>query len=256
MGSITRFTRASSGAAGYIISAVSFLLFLTTTLPILRFYISSSTTMKMLNALSSCVWLTLLYASTSHADVQVEAPVGATSGGSTVIKWTQDPTLPPFDIELVNKDLFHDALAIANSVNASAGMLEVTIPNVAASGGYTLELVNISDIDDVYGKSPEFSIAASVSSTEMSRTMSGSMATGSATPTVTRPVSGSMSTSAMLSTLSVSQSTSVTASVHTITASQSASSSSAAGMLEYGGTAIVSCVAITVIGLVSAVWVL
>ncbi|KAJ7194884.1 hypothetical protein GGX14DRAFT_475707 [Mycena pura] len=104
-----------------------------------------------------CSTLAILTSTVLAIDVQ--APVEPTSGALTTIHWTPDPAVPVFSMELVHPD-FNDALAIANSVNGSLGYLKVDLPAVPADDGYTLQFVNISDIDDVYATSPVFAIAA------------------------------------------------------------------------------------------------
>ncbi|KAJ7915802.1 hypothetical protein B0H13DRAFT_389199 [Mycena leptocephala] len=202
---------------------------------------------KMFGALKLSAIL-LLVASLAAAVIQV--PETTSSGGPVTITWTQDPTLPVFSMELFHKD-FNNAIAIANNVNPATGSLVVNLPVVPSDSGYTLQFVNITDINQVYDTSPEFSIAPPVSTTESSSasaTASGTAESRSAgSVTVTMPMSGSMASPAK----SASASASASVSAQSTTASGAATrllvhSASTAGAL--GG--------VVLIGLLSAAWVL
>ncbi|KAJ7093866.1 hypothetical protein B0H15DRAFT_143680 [Mycena belliarum] len=216
----------------------------------------SSTPSGMSCALKFCAAL-LLVASVAVA-IEIEAPVNAASSSPIVIKWTPDPSLDvkEFSIELVHPE-FNEAFAIANSVNPTAGTVEVNLPAVPAAGGYTIEFVNVSDINDVLGSSPEFSIAppastsesASSSATRASGTLSGASATATA------PMSGS--TSMSMSGVTASAASSAAASARSSAASASASPSSAAARTSVRGTsAALVCTGVVSIGLLSASWIL
>ncbi|KAJ7719988.1 hypothetical protein DFH07DRAFT_309549 [Mycena maculata] len=113
------------------------------------------------------LWVVMLVVSVAFA-VDIQVPETPASGGMTTITWTTDPSFTqPFSIELVHPD-FNNAFAIANNVKASLGTLNVSLPTVAPGDGYTLEFVNITNINQKYGTSPSFSIAAAPSTTASS----------------------------------------------------------------------------------------
>ncbi|KAJ6592855.1 hypothetical protein B0H19DRAFT_1279595 [Mycena capillaripes] len=127
----------------------------------------------MFAALKLCATAMLVASLAAAVDIQV--PQSAASGGMTTVTWTEDPSLPVFSIELFHTT-FNDAIAIANNVDPAKGNINVTLPMVPPGGGYTLEFVNITDIDQTYATSDEFSIAPPMSTTESS----SATATGSA----------------------------------------------------------------------------
>jgi len=130
------------------------------------------------------------------AGLQLQIPENPTSGGSVTIKWTSaagDPAT--FSFELVN-EVFHNAFAIANNVVPELGQMTITLPVVPIGGGYTLEAVNIGDVNSVFASTGTFSIAdnSAASSTTSSgtsgtstRTTSGSGAPTTTTQATTRP---------------------------------------------------------------------
>ncbi|KAH9478083.1 hypothetical protein JR316_0010321 [Psilocybe cubensis] len=129
----------------------------------------------------------------------LNVPTGVTSGGHVTITWTTDSNDPStFTLEL-NKEEFNKALAIANNVATSAGTLDVTLPPVPNGDGYTLQAVNITNINDVFATSGSFSIAAAPSSSKgASGTGAGSATkgSGSAGATGTSPASSNPTGSA------------------------------------------------------------
>ncbi|KAJ7459247.1 hypothetical protein FB451DRAFT_1046205, partial [Mycena latifolia] len=131
--------------------------------------------------------LALTLASTALA-LSVNAPSSVTSGGQITITWSSTSSDPVFSIELTHPS-FNNDFGIANNVNPSTNSLTIGLPSVPAEDGYTLEFVNITDINQVYATSPSFSIGAEVSS-------SASTASGGAAPTGSETqVSGSMGAS-------------------------------------------------------------
>jgi len=139
------------------------------------------------------------------AALSVEPLLNPTSQGEVTVKWAvtspDDPAV--FTIELSN-DAFNDEFAIANSVDASLEELTLTLPVVPDGTGYTVQLVDVGDIDNIYAESSGFSIGAvstdSTTGTDSeSSTSSGTRSTTSQStttrPTTTRPVTAA-STSA------------------------------------------------------------
>jgi hypothetical protein len=83
------------------------------------------------------------------------------SEGDVTINWTTAADDPSgvFSIEL-NHPSFHDALAIATTVDASVGTVTAHLPNVPAADGYTITFVDISNVNTIFASSSEFSIGA------------------------------------------------------------------------------------------------
>ncbi|KAJ7097497.1 hypothetical protein C8R43DRAFT_1048963 [Mycena crocata] len=144
----------------------------------------------MFPALKLCAPVLLL--ATFVAAVSIEAPEAPTSAGETTIVWTDADDLPTFSVELAHPD-FNNALAIANSVNPDYGKIQVTLPNVPAGEGYTIQFVNIANINDVYATSSPFSIAAPVLTSESATpfpSATGASATAPAPTNSLSPMSG------------------------------------------------------------------
>ncbi|KAF8273836.1 hypothetical protein EI94DRAFT_1782758 [Lactarius quietus] len=177
-------------------------------------------------------------------------PTNATSGGSVTIPWSSTSTDPStFSLELVNPTLFNNAIAIANNVATSTGTITVTLPIVPASGGYTIQAVDISNINSVYATSGGFSIGATVSTTSSSTTPSSSSSLPSGS--VTSPAS-SQSTSG--SGVSVTPTSSSVSSGTSSGASSSASPSSFNGNGALGsniGSGIGGSIAAAVVGVIA-----
>ncbi|KAF7291374.1 hypothetical protein MIND_01281900 [Mycena indigotica] len=100
-------------------------------------------------------------ASTTSA-ISVNTPSDLTSGGPATITWTSASDDPVFSIELLHPN-FNEALAIANNVDPANNTITVTLPPVEAGDGYTIEFVNITNINDVFATSSSFSIAPAAS---------------------------------------------------------------------------------------------
>ncbi|KIM35610.1 hypothetical protein M413DRAFT_20729 [Hebeloma cylindrosporum] len=140
-------------------------------------------------------------------------PEAPTSGGQMTIKWTNEPNDPEtWSFELINT-AFNNAFAIANNVNPSASSLTLTIPIVPVGDGYTLQAVNIGDINQVYATTGSFSIGASSTSTTSASTAasSGSSVSGSTLVTGSTTSSRSSNTAVSGSSTNTSPSTSATA---------------------------------------------
>ncbi|KAJ7073064.1 hypothetical protein C8F01DRAFT_268644 [Mycena amicta] len=176
----------------------------------------------------------------------LDAPV---SGGSVVIHWTPNEDVSSFSIELHHPN-FNADFAIANNVNASAGEYKCDLPVVPATDGYTLELVNIEDITDVYGSSPEFSIAAPPSTSEQP-TSTSTVARVSGTTTLPASVPASPAASGM----SMSMPGIVSATSASASASSSAKHSGAAPLLAVRESGFFGASAVLV-GVLSAAWIL
>ncbi|KAJ7237557.1 hypothetical protein B0H12DRAFT_1057239 [Mycena haematopus] len=207
----------------------------------------------MFSALRLCASVFLVVSLTAAVDIP--PPTGVTSGGSAVITWTDYDTLPTFSIELANPK-FHDSLAIANNVDPTKGTITVSIPSVPEGAGYTLQFVNITDINQLYGESDEFSIDPTVteSLTTTGGTATGTVLSTSASPTATIPVSSS---TASLST-HVSGASSMPAVSGSASASRPSSSASGAAtrVLLQGASTTVASAGIVVLSLLFAAWIL
>ncbi|PBK70188.1 hypothetical protein ARMSODRAFT_866734, partial [Armillaria solidipes] len=82
-----------------------------------------------------------------------------TSTGPITISWqtsSGDPSV--FSIELINQS-FNNQYAIANNVDSSLGSLTLTLPQIPVQDGYTIELMNISNINDIYAQTGTFSVS-------------------------------------------------------------------------------------------------
>jgi len=96
------------------------------------------------------------------------------SGGQCTITWTTSAGDPgTFTLELLNT-VFHNSFAIGNNLVPSAGSATIELPIVPAGDGYTLEAVQIGDINTVYSTSGSFSISPQSSSTSVTSTSSSS----------------------------------------------------------------------------------
>ncbi|KAJ7076623.1 hypothetical protein B0H15DRAFT_1004608 [Mycena belliarum] len=198
--------------------------------------------------------LTLALGASVARALSVEAPSGVTSGGNMTIKWSSTSSDPIFTIELMHTS-FNEAFAIANNVAPGLGSLSLMLPQVPAEGEYTLQLVNVTNINQVYATSGAFSIGAasgggnggasgsttsttgsgatgsSASGSGAGATGSGASVSGSATTagSVTAPSGSSASNSASLSRSGAASSSA--------SASRSASASAASASTTTGGAA-------------------
>ncbi|KAJ6516571.1 hypothetical protein C8R47DRAFT_1205807 [Mycena vitilis] len=204
----------------------------------------------MFNPLKLCVSVVL--AGTLAAAVNIDVLGPATAGGVITITWTPDPALDVFSMELYDADN-SAPLGIANNVDPSKGKLDVTVPMITPGDGYTVYFVNVTDIDDVYGTSGDFSIAPPVSTSESSTSTGTTSA--SAASVSTASASAVMSTYASMVSASASKSASVSAS-----ASRSAASTAASGAATrngvHGASAAVIYTGVVLLGLFSAAWIL
>jgi hypothetical protein len=113
------------------------------------------------------------------------------SEGTITINWVTaaDDAAGVFSIEL-NHPSFNNALAIGSNVDASFGTTTINLPNVPVADGYTIEFVDISNINSVFASSSPFSIGA------VSQTLSTTISNKStAKPTTKSNTSKPVSTS-------------------------------------------------------------
>ncbi|KAJ7758208.1 hypothetical protein DFH07DRAFT_819019 [Mycena maculata] len=122
-------------------------------------------------------------------------PSDVTVGVPTSITWSSTSSDPVFSVELIHPS-FNQALALANNVNPANNNVSITIPPVPAGDGYTIEFVNVTNINDVFATSSDFSITvpASLSSSASAAGVSES-ATASAAGSVTGSAPQSTATS-------------------------------------------------------------
>ncbi|KAJ3482959.1 hypothetical protein NLI96_g6630 [Meripilus lineatus] len=156
--------------------------------------------------------------------LSVSTPTNWTSGGPAIFTWTTTAgDTPVFSLELVNPTIFNQALALANNVDVSLQTISFTLPIVPATSGYTLQAVNVTNINQVFAESGSFSIGETVSSSIVSSSSASSLASGSASASATAPPVSRSSSAPFGSTVSGGASATGSNSV----ASGSSSSSSA-----------------------------
>ncbi|KIP11768.1 hypothetical protein PHLGIDRAFT_33240 [Phlebiopsis gigantea 11061_1 CR5-6] len=195
------------------------------------------------------------------ASLTITTPTNLTSGGPATISWTTaagDPSTWSF--ELVNTDVFHNSFAIANNVNPSLGSISMTLPSVPPGDGYTIEAVNITNINQIFATSGSFTVAPTVSSTSSSASSTLSSAadtalSGSSTLTVSGASGTSSSSSAFGTTLSGSSAASGSGSSSPSGTGSSSSSSATptnfngnSGAISFGVNSILALVAAAAVG--------
>ncbi|KAJ7486893.1 hypothetical protein FB451DRAFT_774842 [Mycena latifolia] len=116
-------------------------------------------------------FLPVVLGATSVLSLTINAPSSPQSGSTTTITWTSTSTDPTFSIELTHPS-FNQAIAIANNVDPLNNQVTVTLPIVPAGDQYTLEAVNITNINQVFSTSADFSIAAAPSPSPSASTAS------------------------------------------------------------------------------------
>ncbi|KAF9035034.1 hypothetical protein BDZ89DRAFT_498254 [Hymenopellis radicata] len=124
--------------------------------------------------------------------LQVEDPTETVRSSSPItINWTSQSSDPTFSIELINES-FNNQFAIANNVQASLNTLTLTLPQVPTGGGYTIQFVNISNINDIFSQTSTFSVEDLISSTASGSSTGAATSTGTGTSltTATSPASG------------------------------------------------------------------
>ncbi|KAI0931396.1 hypothetical protein AcV5_005110 [Taiwanofungus camphoratus] len=142
----------------------------------------------------------------ASAAIQLTTPTDWASGASANVSWTASPQDPYFSFELVNADIFHNSFGIANNVNPTLGFLTLTLPIVPSGPGYTLQAVNVSNINDIFAQTPNFNVdptPATVSASSSSvGSSSASLPSGSTTSGVSSSSAASSSASSAASTSS------------------------------------------------------
>jgi len=125
-----------------------------------------------------------------------------TSGGSITITWTPaaDGSDPSFSFELINPS-FNSQFGIANNVDPSLGTLTLTLP-IVPTGEYTIEAVNVGNINQIYSTTPTFTIGATVTGSVSATTPVSGTTTNTKTPTAANlPVTTSTSVTGVSSSL-------------------------------------------------------
>jgi len=167
----------------------------------------------------------------------VQMCANPTSGGSCTVSWTTAPGDPAtFSLQISNV-IFHNSFAIANNVIPEAGSLDIALPIIPAGTGYTLQAIDIGNVNNVYATTGSFSIAGTVTTTTAaSNTTTGGLTTsGGSTISVPASTRSAISTSAFGSTrtaASASASNSGSAASHLASASATPSTFSSASALK------------------------
>jgi len=126
----------------------------------------------------------------------LETPTDWQSSTTANISWVTSAGDPStFSFQLNNPDEFHNSFAIGNNIPASNQFFSFEMPTVPIGGGYLVEAVNISNINQVFAQTGEFSIAAPPVSVSSSATSSGSASASSASATSSGASSAASSTS-------------------------------------------------------------
>ncbi|KAG6891630.1 hypothetical protein C0992_001315 [Termitomyces sp. T32_za158] len=101
--------------------------------------------------------LVALVAPLAHA-LTLNIPQNPVSDGTVTISWTTQAGDPDFfTIELINQQ-FNNAFAIANNVNTGSLSTTLVLPVVPVGGGYTLNAVDVGNINNVFSSTGSFSI--------------------------------------------------------------------------------------------------
>ncbi|KAH9948191.1 hypothetical protein B0H21DRAFT_734988 [Amylocystis lapponica] len=112
----------------------------------------------------------------------LQTPTNWASGSSVNLTWTPSASDQTFSFELSNPTIFNNALGLANNVDPTLGHITLTLPIVPPGSGYTLQAVNISDINTVYAQTGSFAIAntpSSVASSASSASLTLASSSGS-----------------------------------------------------------------------------
>ncbi|KAG7443742.1 uncharacterized protein BT62DRAFT_1033271 [Guyanagaster necrorhizus] len=144
------------------------------------------------------------------------------SAGPITVTWTVSAGDPDtFSIELINQG-FNRQFAVANNVDADLQSITLSLPELPTGSGFTTQLVNVSNINDVFAQTGDFSVAAaSSSSTSASSTASNSASLISASAIAT--TMGSAISSGVSSSRSVAASSAGSASASSTGSLNSAS---------------------------------
>ncbi|RDB15693.1 hypothetical protein Hypma_003973 [Hypsizygus marmoreus] len=131
------------------------------------------------------------------AGLTVNIPRNPVTSGPVTITWSYNPSTDPstFSIELIN-EVFHNAFAIANNVDATQEQIDLVLPVVPVGPGYTVQFVNPGNIGDVFAETGTFTIGENTSSTASS---TSSSASSSSSSSASRSTSGSTSRTSSVS---------------------------------------------------------
>ncbi|KAF9458027.1 hypothetical protein BDZ94DRAFT_1301476 [Collybia nuda] len=179
------------------------------------------------------------------AALTVEVPQNPKSSSPITIRWESQAGDPAtFSIFLIN-EVFHDSFGIANNVVPELGEITLTLPVVPArliwgiSDGYTINLVDVGNVNNVFASSSTFSVAENTATDTTSGsstgTGTGTATTGrstSTTPSVpsTRPSNTSTSFGVTVTPPASSPTNSASNSTSSASSSDPATSSSAASV--------------------------
>lgn len=181
----------------------------------------------------------------------INVPKNPTSGGPVTLSWNWKAGDPnTFSIELTN-EVFHNSYAIANSVIPEQGSIDIILPIVPIGDGYTLQAVEVGNINNIFAETVDFAVADNTGATSTSSGTTSSSSSisksqsHSGSSTLTKTSSASASSTPVASTNSgfgttVTTPTSSLASATNATSGNAApavtSSSAAAGSpLKMGG---------------------
>ncbi|KAI9057012.1 hypothetical protein FKP32DRAFT_1681758 [Trametes sanguinea] len=115
----------------------------------------------------------------------LQIPVDWHSSSQVNISWSNVASDPPFSLQLVNTNEFHDTFAIANNLNPSADFASFQL-GVIPEGQYTLRAINVTNANQIYDETPSFTIQAPLStSSSAASTSSAASSSGSASASVT-----------------------------------------------------------------------
>jgi len=118
----------------------------------------------------------------ARATLTITTPTNWNASGLVTLAWTGDATDPTFSVELLNGGLLtFGALALLNNVSPTAGSASFSLGSVPVGSGYTIEFVNITNINQAYATSSPFSIGATYIATT---SVSAAAASTSGTPAV------------------------------------------------------------------------
>ncbi|TBU50001.1 hypothetical protein BD309DRAFT_1064747 [Dichomitus squalens] len=173
----------------------------------------------------------------------LQIPVDWQSSSPANVSWTNTPTDPPFTLELVNTDEFHDTFGIANNVNPSADFISLTLPVIPQ--GYAILLVcRVKNQNQIFDETPSFTIqgppdtSSHSSAASTSASASASSATSAKSATLTVPVSSGTAAAASTSGFGVTVSNSNTGSASSVASTgAAAASSSGAASSNFNGAA-------------------
>ncbi|KAI0778691.1 hypothetical protein BD413DRAFT_601391 [Trametes elegans] len=129
----------------------------------------------------------------------LQLPVDWQFSSQVNISWSHTPTDPPFTLQLVNTNEFHDTFAVANNLDPSADFASFQL-GVVPAGTYTLRAINVTNANQVYDETPSFQIStppstsSSASSTAASTASSGAVSASATSGTLTVTNSAATST--------------------------------------------------------------